>query len=180
YADYAEWQRGWLQGEVLEQQVEYWRRQLEGAPRALELVTDKPRPAVQSFRGATLERRWPKGLWRKVEEASRREGATPFMVLLAAYQVVLTRYAGQEEVVVGFPIAGRTHAETEGLIGYFANTLVLRGRVSEEESFRELVGRAREVTLGAYAHQDVPFEKLVEELLPRRDMSRSPLFQVSL
>ncbi|WP_163864728.1 non-ribosomal peptide synthetase, partial [Myxococcus eversor] len=180
YADYAEWQRGWLQGEVLEQQVEYWRRQLEGAPRALELVTDKPRPAVQSFRGAMLERRWPKGLWRKVEEASRREGATPFMVLLAAYQVVLTRYAGQEEVVVGFPIAGRTHAETEGLIGYFANTLVLRGRVREEESFRELVGRAREVTLGAYAHQDVPFEKLVEELLPRRDMSRSPLFQVSL
>ncbi|NTX63938.1 non-ribosomal peptide synthase/polyketide synthase [Myxococcus sp. CA051A] len=180
YADYAEWQRGWLQGEVLEQQVEYWRRQLEGAPKALELVTDKPRPAVQSFRGAMLERRWPKELWRKVEEASRREGATPFMVLLAAYQVVLARYAGQEEVVVGFPIAGRTHAETEGLIGYFANTLVLRGRVREEESFRELVGRAREVTLGAYAHQDVPFEKLVEELVPRRDMSRSPLFQVSL
>ncbi|MCP3170221.1 amino acid adenylation domain-containing protein, partial [Myxococcus qinghaiensis] len=116
YADYAEWQRGWLQGEVLEQQVEYWRKQLEGAPRALELVTDKPRPAVQSFRGAMLERRWPKELWRKVEEASRREGATPFMVLLAAYQVVLARYAGQEEVVVGFPIAGRTHAETEGLI----------------------------------------------------------------
>ncbi|WP_408890509.1 non-ribosomal peptide synthase/polyketide synthase [Myxococcus faecalis] len=180
YGDYAEWQRGWLRGEVLEQQVEYWRKQLEGAPKALELVTDKPRPAAQSFRGAVLERRWEKGLWRKVEEVSRREGVTPFMVLLSAYQVVLARHAGQREVVVGFPIAGRTHAETEGLIGYFANTLVLRGRVEEGETFGELVGRAKEVTLGAYAHQDVPFEKLVEELLPQRDLSRSPLFQVSL
>ncbi|MBZ4402515.1 condensation domain-containing protein, partial [Myxococcus sp. AS-1-15] len=106
YGDYAEWQRGWLQGEVLEQQVEYWRKQLEGAPTALELVTDKPRPAAQSFRGAMLERRWEKGLWRKVEEVSRREGVTPFMVLLSAYQVVLSRHAGQREVVVGFPIAG--------------------------------------------------------------------------
>uniref|UniRef100_UPI00114466A8 condensation domain-containing protein n=1 Tax=Myxococcus sp. AB025B TaxID=2562794 RepID=UPI00114466A8 len=180
YGDYAEWQRGWLRGAVLEQQVEYWRKQLEGAPKALELVTDKPRPAAQSFRGAVLERRWEKGLWRKVEEVSRREGVTPFMVLLSAYQVVLSRHAGQREVVVGFPIAGRTHAETEGLIGYFANTLVLRGRVEEWETFGELVGRAKEVTLGAYAHQDVPFEKLVEELLPERDLSRSPLFQVSL
>ncbi|QSQ15806.1 non-ribosomal peptide synthase/polyketide synthase [Myxococcus landrumensis] len=180
YADYAEWQRGWLKGEVLEKQVEYWRQQLEGAPRALELVTDKPRPASQSFRGAMLEQRWSKELWRKVEEAGRKEGVTPFMVLLSAYQVVLSRWAGQEEVVVGFPIAGRTSAETEGLIGYFANTMVLRGRVKEEEGVRELWRRAREVTLGAYAHQDVPFEKLVEELLPERDLSRSPLFQVSL
>ncbi|MBZ4414853.1 non-ribosomal peptide synthetase, partial [Myxococcus sp. XM-1-1-1] len=180
YGDYAEWQRGWLQGEVLEQQVEYWRKQLEGAPRALELVTDRPRPAAQSFRGGFVQTQWPKELWRKVEEVSRREGVTPFMVLLSAYQVVLSRHAGQREVVVGFPIAGRTHAETEGLIGYFANTLVLRGRVEEGETFGELVGRAKEVTLGAYAHQDVPFEKLVEELLPERDLSRSPLFQVSL
>ncbi|WXH33848.1 D-alanine--D-alanyl carrier protein ligase [Myxococcus stipitatus] len=180
YADYAEWQRGWLKGEVLEKQVEYWRKQLEGAPGALELVTDKARPAVQSFRGEVVGARWKKGLWRKVEEASRREGATAFMVLLSAYQVVLSRWAGQGEVVVGFPIAGRTQEETEGLIGYFANTLVLRGRVEEGERVRELVGRAKEVTLGAYAHQEVPFEKLVEELVPKRDMSRSPLFQVSL
>ncbi|WP_342381799.1 non-ribosomal peptide synthase/polyketide synthase [Myxococcus stipitatus] len=180
YADYAEWQRGWLKGEVLEKQVEYWREQLEGAPRVLELVTDKPRPAAQSFRGAMLEQRWSKALWRKVEEAGRKEGVTPFMVLLSAYQVVLSRWAGQEEVVVGFPIAGRTNAETEGLIGYFANTLVLRGKVKEGEGVREQLRRAREVTLGAYAHQDVPFEKLVEELVPERDLSRSPLFQVSL
>ncbi|AGC45224.1 non-ribosomal peptide synthetase [Myxococcus stipitatus DSM 14675] len=180
YADYAEWQRGWLKGEVLEEQVAYWRQQLEGAPRALELVTDKPRPIAQSFRGAVLARRWPKSLWRKVEEVGRKEGVTPFMVLLGAYQVVLSRWAGQEEVVVGFPIAGRTSAETEGLIGYFANTLVLRGKVKEGEGVRELLRRAREVTLGAYAHQDVPFEKLVEELVPERDLSRSPLFQVSL
>ncbi|NPC81124.1 amino acid adenylation domain-containing protein, partial [Pyxidicoccus fallax] len=180
YADYAVWQRGWLRGEVLEAQVDYWRKQLEGAPRALELPTDRPRPAAQTFRGGFRRQVWPKALWRQVEALSRAEGATPFMVLLAAWQVVLSRYAGQQDVSVGFPIAGRTHAETEGLIGFFVNTLVLRSRVRPEESFRELLGQVREVTLGAYAHQDVPFEKLVEALLPERDLSRGPLFQVSL
>jgi amino acid adenylation domain-containing protein len=180
YADFAVWQRGWLRGEVLEGQLAYWREQLEGAPRALELPTDGPRPAAQTFRGGFRQQVWPGALWRQVEELSRSEGATPFMVLLAAYLVVLARYSGQEDISVGSPIAGRTHAETEGLIGYFANTLVLRARVRAEETFRELLAQVKEVTLGAYAHQDVPFEKLVEVLLPERDLSRGPLFQVSL
>ncbi|MBZ4419892.1 non-ribosomal peptide synthase/polyketide synthase [Myxococcus sp. RHSTA-1-4] len=180
YADYAVWQRGWLQGEVLEAQLDYWRKQLEGAARALELPTDRPRPAAQTFRGGFRKQTWPKALWRQVEALSRREGATPFMVLLAAYQAVLSRYSGQEDLCVGSPIAGRTHAETEGLIGFFANTLVLRSRVRPEASFLELLAQVRDVTLGAYAHQDVPFEKLVEALLPERDLSHGPLFQVSL
>ncbi|WP_426757442.1 amino acid adenylation domain-containing protein [Myxococcus sp. Y35] len=180
YADYALWQRDWLKGEALAAQVAYWRQQLEGAPRALELPTDKPRPAAQTFRGAVRQERWSQSLWKQVVALARAEGATPFMVLLAAYQTVLWRHSGQDDISVGFPIAGRTHAETEGLIGYFANTLVLRARLRPEDSFRELLAQVREVTLGAYAHQDVPFEKLVEELQPARDLSRSPLFQVSL
>ncbi|AKQ66004.1 Non-ribosomal peptide synthetase [Myxococcus hansupus] len=180
YADYSQWQREWLKGEVLEAQVRYWRQQLEGAPRALELPTDRPRPAVQTFRGSVRRQVWPQALWQKVETLSRAEGATPFMVLLAAYQTVLWRHSGQDDISVGFPIAGRTHAETEGLIGYFANTLVLRAKVNPEATFRALLAQVREVTMGAYAHQDVPFEKLVEELRPERDLSRSPLFQVSL
>ncbi|MCP3059808.1 non-ribosomal peptide synthase/polyketide synthase [Myxococcus sp. K38C18041901] len=180
YADFAVWQRGWLSGEELARQLGYWRQQLEGAPRVLELPTDKPRPATRSHRGGFVRARWETGLWRKVEELGRREGATAFMVLLAAYQTVLGRYARQEEVSVGAPIAGRTRTETEGLIGFFVNTLVLRGRVGRAESFGGLVRQLRETTLGAYAHQDVPFEKLVEELQPERDMSRSPLFQVTL
>ncbi|WP_286191325.1 non-ribosomal peptide synthetase [Comamonas sp. JC664] len=180
YADYAVWQREWLQGEVLEEQLGYWRRVLEGAPAALELPTDKPRPAVQSYRGGTKGLEWPKGLWGEVKALAQSEGATPFMVLLAAFQVVLSRYARQEEVCVGTAIANRTRGETEGLIGFFVNTLVLRGKVEGGKSFRELVREAREVTLGAYAHQEVPFERVVEELEPERDMSRSPLFQVML
>ncbi|WP_444546333.1 non-ribosomal peptide synthase/polyketide synthase [Archangium lansingense] len=180
YADYAVWQQDWLRGEVLGAQLAYWRKQLEGAPPALELPTDKPRPAVQTSRGESRHEVWPKELWREVEGLGRREGATPFMVLLAAFQTVLSKYSGQDDVSVGSPIAGRTHAQTEGLIGFFVNTLVMRTKLSREQSFRELLGQVREVTLGAYAHQDVPFEKLVEELRPERDMSRSPLFQVTL
>ncbi|MFP2956467.1 condensation domain-containing protein, partial [Myxococcus sp. 1LA] len=180
YADFAVWQREWLKGPVLDAQLAYWRKQLAGAPRALELPTDKPRPASQTFRGANLHVRWPKTLWREVESLGRREGATPFMVLLAAFQTVLSRYSGQDDVCVGAPIAGRSHSETEGLIGFFVNTLVLRVRLSPQQTFRELLGQVREVTLGAYAHQDVSFEKLVEELQPERDLSRSPLFQVTL
>ncbi|WNG57626.1 amino acid adenylation domain-containing protein [Archangium gephyra] len=180
YADYAVWQQEWLRGEVLKSQLGYWRKQLEGAPPALELPTDKPRPAVQTSRGESRHVKWPKELWREVEGFGRSEGATPFMVLLAAFQTVLSRYSGQDDVSVGSPIAGRTHAQTEGLIGFFVNTLVLRTKLSREQSFRELLKQVREVTLGAYAHQDVPFEKLVEELRPGRDMSRGPLFQVTL
>ncbi|NVJ19520.1 non-ribosomal peptide synthetase, partial [Myxococcus sp. AM010] len=180
YPDYALWQREWLKGEVLESQLAYWKRQLEGAPPSLELPTDKPRPAVQAFRGGHLDQSWSLSLWERVKALAQREGATPFMVLLAAFQVVLSKYARQEDVCVGSPIAGRTHGETEGLIGFFTNMLVLRTKVSPTSSFRELLAQVREVTLGAYAHQDVPFEKLVEELHPERDLSRSPLFQVTL
>ncbi|QSQ26379.1 non-ribosomal peptide synthase/polyketide synthase [Pyxidicoccus parkwayensis] len=178
YADYAAWQRDWLKGEVLEAQLDYWRNQLRDAPRTLELPTDKPRPAVQSFRGARLEFLWPHELWEAIKALAQREGATPFMVLLAAFQTVLARHAGQEDVSVGTAIANRTHAETEGLIGFFVNTLVLRARLHGNPTFRELLAQVREATLGAYAHQEVPFEKLVEELKPERDLSRSPLFQV--
>uniref|UniRef100_UPI0013DB290B non-ribosomal peptide synthase/polyketide synthase n=1 Tax=Pyxidicoccus caerfyrddinensis TaxID=2709663 RepID=UPI0013DB290B len=180
YADYAVWQRGWLQGETLDAQLGYWRKQLAGAPSALELPTDKPRPPAQLFRGGVQQHAWAKSLWDGAKALAQQEGATPFMVLLAAYQAVLARHAGQEDISVGSPIAGRTHAETEGLIGFFVNTLVLRAHVSPMATFRELLAQVREVTLGAYAHQDVPFEKLVEELQPRRDLSRNPLFQVAL
>ncbi|MFP2934389.1 non-ribosomal peptide synthetase, partial [Pyxidicoccus sp. 3LG] len=178
YADYSVWQRGWLQGEVLEAQLSWWRKQLAHAPRALELPTDKPRPAVQTFRGATCEAHWPKEQWEAIKTLAQRENATPFMVLLAAFQVVLARYSGQDDICVGSPIANRNRAETEGLIGFFVNTLVMRARLEGNPRFRELLAQVRDVTLGAYAHQEVPFEKLVEELQPERDMSRSPLFQV--
>nr|WP_244224482.1 non-ribosomal peptide synthetase [Corallococcus sicarius] len=178
YADYAVWQRGWLKGEVLDAQLAWWKQQLQGAPSALELPTDKPRPAVQTFRGDTRPLQWPKGLWESVKGLAQRENATPFMVLLAAFQTVLGRYAGQDDVCVGSAIANRTRGETEGLIGFFVNTLVLRAKLTPEQSFRQLLAQVRDVTLGAYAHQEVPFEKLVEELQPERDLSRGPLFQV--
>ncbi|MBM7114700.1 non-ribosomal peptide synthase/polyketide synthase [Archangium primigenium] len=180
YADYAAWQREWLWGETLESQLTYWRQQLAEAPQALELPTDKARPAVQSYRGASQPVRLPADLSRAINTLAQREGATPFMVLLAAFNAVLSRYSGQQDLTVGTPIAGRAHAGTEGLIGFFANTLVLRTRLEGNPSFRELLGRARQTALDAYAHQDVPFEKLVEELKPQRDLSRSPFFQVML
>jgi amino acid adenylation domain-containing protein len=180
YADYAAWQRNWLRGEALETQLAYWRQQLAQAPQVLELPTDRPRPPVQSHRGANLPVRLPPELSRAITTLGQREGATPFMVLLAAFQAVLSRYSGQRDISVGSPIAGRTHADTEGLIGFFVNTLVLRTRLEGNPSFRELLGRVRQVALGAYAHQDLPFEKLVEELKPQRSLSYSPLFQVML
>ncbi|MEO5732000.1 MAG: condensation domain-containing protein, partial [Byssovorax sp.] len=179
YADYAVWQRQWLEGEVLEAQLAYWKKQLGGLP-VLQLPTDRPRPAMQTFHGALAHLRLPKELCTALTALSRREGVTLFMTLLATFQLLLQRYSGQDDIVVGSPIAGRTHAETEGLIGFFVNTLVLRTDLSGEPTFTELLGRVREVTLGAYAHQDVPFEKLVEALQPERDLSRSPLFQVML
>ncbi|MBZ4410591.1 non-ribosomal peptide synthase/polyketide synthase, partial [Myxococcus sp. XM-1-1-1] len=179
YADFAVWQRDWLQGPVLEEQVGYWRKKLEGAPSHLDLPTDKPRPAQQSFHGAAALMHLPLPLTEALETFARREGATPFMVLLAAFQVLLQRHSGQDDILVGSPIAGRRLAESEALIGYFANTLVLRSRIRGQDSFRALLAQVRDTTLEAFEHQDVPFEKLVEELHPARDASRTPLFQVS-
>jgi amino acid adenylation domain-containing protein len=178
YADYAVWQRQYLQGEVLEQQIKYWREQLQGAPPVLELPTDHARPAVQSLRGRMFKRRMPVELLRQLEGLSRREGLTMYMSVLAAFVVVLARYSGEREIVVGTPIAGRTRREIEELIGFFVNTLVLRTRVEEQETVRQLLARVRETCLGAYTHQDVAFEQLVEELQPDRDLSHQPVFQV--
>src|ERR1043166_1021763 len=178
YADYAVWQREWLQGEVLEDQLQYWREQLAGVPQVLELPTDRPRPAIQSHRGALKQFQLNPELTKKLKELSRNEDVTLFMLLLATWQVLLARYSGQNDVVVGTPIANRTRAEVEGLIGFFVNTLALRVEVRGGESFRESLKRVRESCLGAYGHQDVPFEKLVEELQPERSMSHSPFFQV--
>ncbi|HET7287661.1 MAG TPA: condensation domain-containing protein, partial [Pyrinomonadaceae bacterium] len=177
YADFAIWQREWLQGEVLEEQMSYWREQLADAP-ALELPTDRPRPARQTFGGASRMVQLSKELTRGLRDLSRREGVTLFMTLLSSWQTLLARYSGQWDLSVGTPIANRTRSEVEDLIGFFVNTLVLRTRMKAEASFREQLQQVREVCLGAYAHQDVPFEMLVEELQPDRDMSRSPLFQV--
>jgi amino acid adenylation domain-containing protein len=180
YADYAHWQREWLQGEVLDRQLNYWKQQLAGAPAVLELPADYPRPAVQSFRGAHQSLMLSLDLSNGLQALSQQEGVTLFMTLLAAFQTLLSRYSGQQEIVIGTPIAGRNRAETENLIGFFINTLVLRTDLSGNPGFAGLLERVREVTLGAYAHQEVPFEKLVEELQPDRDMSRTPLFQVML
>ncbi len=177
YADYAEWQRGWMRGEVLERQLGYWREQLAGAPEGMELGV-RERPVVARHEGA--ERRYEVGEeeWRGVRELSVREGVTPFMVLLAAFDVLLWRHTGLSDIVVGTDVANRNRTELEGLIGFFANQLVLRTDLSGDPNFKELLGRVREVCLGAYAHQDLPFEKLVETLQSGRDLSKNPLFQV--
>ncbi len=178
YADFAVWQREWLQGAVLERQMKYWKEHLGDEVPVLALPTDRPRPPVQSYHGAILTHLIDLRLTERLKELSRREGVTPYMLLLAAFQTLLHRYAGQDDIVVGTPIANRNRTEVEPLIGFFVNTLVLRTDLSGDPTFRELLGRVREVTLGAYAHQDLPFEKLVEELQPERDTSRTPLFQV--
>ncbi len=178
YADYAAWQRGWLDGDVLDRQLDYWRARLAGAPRSLDLPSDRPRPRIASHRGAHLPFALGTELAGAVRGLSRRAGATPFMTLLAAFDALLYRYTGQADLVVGFPIAGRTRAETEALMGFFVNTLVLRTELAGDMPFEALVQRVKEVSLGAYAHQDVPFERLVQDLQPERDLGRSPLFQV--
>ncbi|WP_308477855.1 condensation domain-containing protein, partial [Myxococcus fulvus] len=178
YADFAVWQRQWLQGERLDAQLAYWKEQLAGAPPFLPLPTDFPRPAIQTFRGAVARRSLPLSLLDSLKRLSRKEGTTLFMTLLAGFQVLLRRYSGQTDISVGTPIANRNRAELEGLIGFFVNSLVMRTDVSGAPSFRELLRRVREVALGAYAHQDVPFEQVVEALQPERDPSYSPLFQV--
>ncbi|MDB4952371.1 MAG: pcbAB [Gemmatimonadetes bacterium] len=180
YADYAVWQRALMEGQVLERQLAYWRERLAGAPDLLELPTDHPRPPVRTFRGGKVPVEISPGLVERLQALGRSEGATLYMVLLGAYQVLLSRYSGSEDVVVGSPIAGRTRKEIEELIGFFVNSMVLRTDLSGDPSFREVLRRAREVTLGAYEHQEVPFERLVAELRPERSLSHSPLFQVLL
>ncbi|HXQ72868.1 MAG TPA: condensation domain-containing protein, partial [Pyrinomonadaceae bacterium] len=177
YADFAHWQHEWLSGEVLENQIDYWKKQLRQIAN-LELPTDRPRPSVQSFRGARRFFTLPADLAESLGSFSRREGVTLYMVMLAAFKVLLNRYSNQDDIVVGTDIANRNRSEIEPLIGFFANQLVLRTSLAGNPTFRELLSRVREVTLGAYAHQDMPFEKLVEELQPERDLSRNPLFQV--
>ncbi|MEA2690883.1 MAG: hypothetical protein QOJ16_270, partial [Acidobacteriota bacterium] len=178
YADYAAWQRGWLVGEVLERQLAYWRRQLAGAPELLELPTDRPRPSVQSFRGAVRRTALTADLSLALAHLGREAGATPFMILLAGFQALLCRQSGQTDIVVGSPIANRTRPEVEPLIGFFINTLALRAEMADAPSFRCLLGRVSEVTLAAYDHQDLPFERLVDELGLARSLSYPPLYQV--
>jgi amino acid adenylation domain-containing protein len=178
YADFAAWQRQCFRGAVLKRQLAYWKRQMAGAPPALELPADHVRPAVQTLRGAHQRRRMSRRLMDDLKALSQREGVTMFMTLLASFQTLLFRYTGQADLVLGTPIAGRNRSETERLVGYFTNTLVLRIDLSGDPTFRELLGRVRRTALDAFDHQDLPFEKLVEELNPQRDLSRSPLFQV--
>jgi amino acid adenylation domain-containing protein/non-ribosomal peptide synthase protein (TIGR01720 family) len=179
YADYASWQREWLQGDVLDEQLQYWREQLAGAPPSLELPTDNVRPAVQTFRGGHERFVLSEEVSAALKDLSRREGVTMFMLLLAAFQVLLMRYSASEDIVVGTALANRTRRELEGLIGFFINMLPIRTDLGGDPSFSELLKRVREVCLGAYTHQDMPFDKLVEELQPRRDERYSPFFQVA-
>jgi amino acid adenylation domain-containing protein len=178
YADFAKWQREWLQGEVLETQLAYWRQQLNGIS-MLNLPADRPRPAIQSYRGKRQFLQLSKQLSEALETLSQREGVTLFMTMLAAFKTLLYHYAQQEDIVVGSPIANRNRSEIEALIGFFVNSLVLRTDLSGNPTFRELLNRVKEVALGAYAHQDLPFEKLVEELHPDRALNQNPLFQVA-
>ncbi|NLH05978.1 MAG: AMP-binding protein [Chloroflexi bacterium] len=178
YADYAHWQRNWLQGEALEAQLDYWRKQLEGAPPLLELPTVRPRPAVPTYRGDYVTFQLSPELTDGIRTLAQREGATLFMTLLAAFKTLLYRYSGQTDICIGTPVAGRNRAELENLIGFFINTLVLRSDLSGEPSFRDLLKQVRETALSAYAHQDVPFEMLIDALDLEREMSHTPLFQV--
>ncbi|MBB4635036.1 non-ribosomal peptide synthetase/type I polyketide synthase [Longimicrobium terrae] len=178
YADYAAWQRTHLRGEALDRELGWWKERLAGAPALLELPADHPRPAVMAFRGGFELVHYPAELLDRLQALARREGATLYMVLLGAFQALLARYAGTDDVVVGTTTAGRTRAELEPLIGLFMNTLALRTDLSGDPSFRELLRRVRDVTLGAYEHQDLPFEKLVAELRPERSLSHTPVFQV--
>jgi amino acid adenylation domain-containing protein len=179
YADFAVWQRAWPP-EVMARQLAYWKEQLAGAPVALPLPTDRPRPAVQSFRGGGEERLLPAALGARLRAAARREGTTLYMLLLAGFAALLARYSGEEDLLIGMPVANRTRPEIEGLIGFFVNTLALRVELSGDPDFRRLLGAVREAALSGFAHQDLPFEALVEELRPERDLARNPLIQVML
>ncbi|HVT61265.1 MAG TPA: amino acid adenylation domain-containing protein [Thermoanaerobaculia bacterium] len=177
YADFAVWQREWLQGEVLASQLGYWRRQLAGLAPVIALPTDRPYPPLQTFRGARLAFALDRALVERLKELSREADATLFMTLLGAFATLLHRYSAQEDFAIGSPIAGRNHRELEGLVGFFVNTLAMRVAPAPRQRFEALLGRVRESALGAYAHQDLPFEHLVEGLEVERDLARSPLFQ---
>jgi natural product biosynthesis luciferase-like monooxygenase protein/amino acid adenylation domain-containing protein/FkbM family methyltransferase len=177
YPDFAAWQRERMQGERLAKELGYWTGKLAGAPPALALPTDRNRPAVQSFAGASHRFRLPEGVEDALRSLAREEGATLFMVLLAAYKTLLARYTGQADLVVGTPVANRGRSETEGLVGFFANMLALRTDLSGDPTFREALRRVRDTALGGYAHEELPFERLVEELHPERSLSRNLVFQ---
>ncbi|MDF5723371.1 MAG: amino acid adenylation domain-containing protein [Rhizonema sp. PD37] len=180
YSDYAAWQRSWLQGEILERQENYWIQQLGNAPRLLDLPTDHPRPAQQSYQGGREEYRLSSELTSLLKTVSQKYGVSLFMTLLTAFSILLSRYSRQEDLCIGTAIANRTHSYTEGLIGFFVNTLVLRSQVKPEQRFSELLQQTRQTCLDAYAHQDIPFEYLVEKLQPERSLSHNPLFQVMM
>ncbi|MDB9435751.1 amino acid adenylation domain-containing protein [Dolichospermum lemmermannii CS-548] len=180
YSDFAAWQRSWLQGETLLTQENYWQQQLGDAPRLLELPTDYLRPAQQSYQGEREEFSLSKELTQKLKAISQQQGVSLFMTLLTAFNILLSRYSRQEDLCVGSAIANRTHSYTEGLIGFFVNTLVLRSKIKSEQSFSELLQQTRQTCLDAYAHQDIPFEYLVEKLQPERSLSHNPLFQVMM
>jgi hypothetical protein len=177
YADYSAWQRGWLQGELLEAQLSYWKRRLAGAPEALEMRTDHPRPPVQSSRGSFKVFALSRSLSGALRELSRIEKTTLFMTLLAAFQTLLRHYTNSEDLPVATNVSNRSRPETQGVIGFFVNQLVMRASFKGDPTFRELLARVREVTLEAYAHQDVPFEKVVMALRPERNLDRQPLSQ---
>ena len=178
YGDYAEWQREWMKGEVLERQIRYWKGRLEGGARVLEMPTDRPRPAIQSYKGRSLTGMMERELTGRLKGVSKREGVTLYMTLLAGMQTLLFRYSGQGDISIGTAIANRNRKEIEGVIGLFANTLVMRGEVRGEERFTDRLREVREETLGGYGHQELPFEQLVEVMQPERALSHSPLFQV--
>jgi len=178
YADYALWQREWLQSELIEVQLDYWKRQLDGAPTAIDLPSDRPRPMVQTFSGGWEHLRFPKSLLEALKALSQREGVSLFMMLFAAYEILLYRYTGQTDMVIGTPTANRDRPRTDNLIGYFLNLLLVRANLSDDASFLELLRQVRKTVLEAQAHQDLPFGKLVQELQPRRNLRRNPLFNV--
>lgn len=178
YADYAVWQREWLRGEVRERHLNYWKQQLQNMPPVLELPIDKPRPAIQNHQGAMQQVMVPQTLTEQLRAFCRKHDVTMFMTLLAAFKVLIYRYTQQEDIIVGTPVAGRDRAEVEGLIGFFINTLVLRTDLSGNPTFTDLLRRVRDTALEAYAHRELPFEELVKELQPARDLSYAPLFQV--
>ena len=182
YADFAIWQRQWLEGERLMKQLEYWKDKLQGAPEQLDLITDKPRPQIASYQGKTVSFIVEKLISQKLNELAATHQSTLFMVLLASINVLLYRYTGgqQEDIVIGTPIANRRYKEIEGLIGFFVNTLAIRCNLGNNPTFIDLLAQVRETTLNAYDHQDVPFEQLVDHLGVSRHLARHPLFQVML
>ncbi len=178
YSDFATWQRNWLQGAVLETQINYWKKQLKDAPPRLELPTDYPRPPIQSYKGSHYSHTLTPELTEQLKTLSQQEGVSLYMLLLAVFNLLLSRYSRQDDLCIGSPIANRPHPQTEGLIGFFANTLVLRNQIKSEQSFQQFLQQTRQTCLDAYQHQDIPFEFLVEQLKPVRSLSYNPIFQV--